>query len=91
MPSQEWVKKLSPGEKQTLAFLRLFYHKPQLAFLDEASSALSVTSEAQLYEECQKRGIQLVSIGHRPTLRTFHQVILNIGVDNFGKWNLEYI
>ncbi len=91
VPSKEWVKKLSPGEKQTLAFIRLLYHQPKLAFLDEASSALSVKSEAELYEECQKKNIQLVSIGHRPTLRGFHQKILNIGTDESGGWSLQNI
>jgi hypothetical protein len=89
-PSRGWVAKLSPGEKQTLAFLRLFYHKPKLAFLDEASSALSVTSEAGLYQECTNYGIQLVSIGHRPTLRNYHQIMLKIGLPN-GTWELSSI
>lgn len=91
IPSKDWVNKLSPGEKQTLAFLRLFYHQPKLAFLDEASSALSVSTEAQLYKECQKRNIQLVSIGHRPSLKEFHQVVLNIGLDDQGSWSIEKI
>jgi ABC-type uncharacterized transport system fused permease/ATPase subunit len=88
VPFKEWVKKLSPGEKQTLSFLRLIYHQPKIAFMDEASAALSVESEAKLYEECQKKNIQLISIGHRPTLKPFHQQILHIGLGN-GLWKLE--
>ena len=88
VPFKEWVKKLSPGEKQTLSFLRLIYHQPKIAFMDEASAALSVESEAKLYEECQKKNIQFISIGHRPTLKPFHQQILHVGLDN-GLWKLE--
>ena len=88
VPFKEWVKKLSPGEKQTLSFLRLIYHQPKIAFMDEASAALSVESEAKLYEDCQKKNIQLISIGHRPTLKPFHQQILHIGLGN-GLWRLE--
>ena len=65
-----------------------FHHQPKIAFLDEASSALSVTSEAKLYEECQNRNIQLISIGHRPTLKQFHQQVLHIGLGN-GLWTFE--
>ena len=90
IPSLDWVKKLSPGEKQTLAFVRLIYHCPKVAFLDEASSALSIDSEAKLYEECLKKNIQIISIGHRPTLRNFHDKILLIGLGN-GAWKLEDI
>ena len=88
VPFKEWVKKLSPGEKQTLSFLRLIYHQPKIAFMDETSAALSVESEAKLYEECQKKNIQLISIGHRPTLKPFHQQILRVGLGN-GLWKLE--
>ena len=88
VPFKEWVKKLSPGEKQTLSFLRLIYHQPKIAFMDEASAALSVESEAKLYEECQKKNIQFISIGHRPTLKPFHQQILHVGLGN-GLWKLE--
>ena len=87
VPYKNWVKKLSPGERQTLAFLRLFYHKPEIAFLDEASSALCVEAEAKLYQESANYGIQLISCGHRPTLNDYHHVILTIGLPNNG-WNL---
>ena len=35
--------------------------------MDEASAALSVESEATLYEDCGKKNTQLISIGHKPT------------------------
>ena len=89
-PSDDWVNKLSPGEKQTLAFIRLLYHRPPLAFLDEASSAISVEKEALLYESCISRNIQIVSIGHRPTLIQFHQWKLTLGLPNNG-WILAKI
>ena len=89
-PSDDWVKKLSPGEKQTLAFIRLLHHRPPLAFLDEASSAISVEKEALLYEYCISRNIQIVSIGHRPTLTQFHQWKLTLGLPNNG-WVLAKI
>ena len=89
-PSDEWVSKLSPGEKQTMAFIRLLHHRPPLAFLDEASSAISVEKERLLYESCLDRNIQIVSIGHRPTLLKFHQIKLTLGLPNNG-WTIERI
>ena len=88
--SNDWVKRLSPGEKQTLAFIRLLYHCPLLAFLDEASSAISVEKEALLYNACITKGIQLISIGHRPTLSEFHHLKLTVGMTD-GIWTIEKI
>merc|ERR1719309_188953 len=51
-PSWNWYDILSPGEQQRLAFVRLLFHKPVLAVLDEATSAVSEDVEAKLYEEC---------------------------------------
>ena len=87
VPYDGWVKKLSPGEKQIFAFLRLFYHKPSLAFLDEATSALCVEAETKLYQECVNYDIQVISSGHRPTLKKYHDIILTIGLPN-GQWTL---
>jgi len=54
--------------------------KPALLFLDEASSALDEDSEAKLYGLLRAAPWQptIVSVGHRSTLRTFHDQILDI-------------
>nr|AHK05657.1 ATP-binding cassette transporter sub-family D member 4 isoform X1 [Tigriopus japonicus] len=77
-PQWNWSDVMSPGELQRLAFIRLFYHKPALAFLDESTSALSLSVEEKLYEKCSKMGITCVSVGHRETLKKYHTKILEI-------------
>jgi ABC-type uncharacterized transport system fused permease/ATPase subunit len=52
--------------------------------LDEATSAVSITVEEELYRTCQELGITRVSVGHRTTLRQFHDKILEL--DGEGGW-----
>lgn len=70
-----WAKRLSPGEQQRLAFARVFLTRPQVVFLDEASSAMDGETEEVLYgllqEELPKATI--VSIAHRETVARYHQ------------------
>ena len=40
-PAFHWSENLSPGESQILAFVRMFYHSPSIAMLDEATAAVS--------------------------------------------------
>jgi len=37
----DWDVALSPGQKQRMAFARLFYHKPRYAVLDECTNGIS--------------------------------------------------
>jgi len=46
--TQEWSSVLSLGEQQRLAFARLLLSKPQLALLDESTSALDEANEVML-------------------------------------------
>ena len=85
----DWARVLSGGEQQRLGFARLLLHQPDLAVLDEATSALDLASETQLYGDLVARGCTLISVGHRRSLRAFHQRELRL--DGQGGWTLEAI
>ena len=72
----DWTNVLSLGEQQRVAFARLFLKKPVIAFLDEATSALDEENERFLYEKLRASGIAFVSVGHRSTLKEFHDTLL---------------
>jgi vitamin B12/bleomycin/antimicrobial peptide transport system ATP-binding/permease protein len=69
-----WDQTLSGGEKQRLAFARLFLHNPDIIVLDEATSALDAKSQGEMMKLVIKEspGATLVSVGHRAELEAFH-------------------
>jgi vitamin B12/bleomycin/antimicrobial peptide transport system ATP-binding/permease protein len=69
-----WDQTLSGGEKQRLAFARIFLHNPDIIVLDEATAALDPESQDKLMEllSRQPEHATLISVGHRPELETFH-------------------
>ena len=83
---QDWPRLLSLGEQQRLAFARLLLNSPRFVVLDEATSALDVGTEQHLYELLAQREMAFVSVGHRPTLKTFHNLVLEL--DGEGGWKL---
>ena len=83
---QDWPRLLSLGEQQRLAFARLLLNSPQFVVLDEATSALDVATEKHLYNLLAQREMAFVSVGHRPTLRSFHDTVLEL--DGQGGWKL---
>ena len=83
---QDWPRVLSLGEQQRLAFARLLLNSPRFVVLDEATSALDVTTERLLYELLISREMAYVSVGHRPTLTSFHDTVLEL--DGDGAWRL---
>ncbi|KAL5008674.1 hypothetical protein ScPMuIL_014255 [Solemya velum] len=82
-----WYDVLSPGEMQRLSFVRLFYHRPRFAVLDESTSQISVDAEQLMYETCKELGITVMSIGHRDSVQKFHDQKLYI--KNDGTWTLQ--
>ena len=76
-----WAQRLSLGEQQRLAFARVLLSEPAIVFLDEATSALDEEAEAQLYALLRKAPWRptVVSVGHRSTLRAFHDSVLPLG------------
>jgi putative ATP-binding cassette transporter len=83
---QDWPRLLSLGEQQRLAFARLLLNGPAFVVLDEATSALDVTTEKRLYELLVQREMAFVSVGHRPTLKDYHDTVLEL--DGGGGWRL---
>jgi putative ATP-binding cassette transporter len=69
-----WDQTLSGGEKQRLAFARIFLHNPDIIVLDEATAALDPESQDKLMEllSRQPEKTTLISVGHRPELEAFH-------------------
>lgn len=80
----DWSNILSLGEQQRVSFARLFLKKPAIAFLDEATSALDEPNERMLYERLRELGISFVSVGHRSTLKEFHDHLITLRAD--GTW-----
>ena len=70
-----WDQILSGGEKQRLAFARLFLHRPDIIVLDEATAALDSRSQDRLMGLLSREftDATVISIGHRPELAAFHQ------------------
>lgn len=83
----DWTNILSLGEQQRLSFARLMLRKPAIAFLDEATSALDEPNEFLLYQLLGKSGITFVSVGHRSTLKQYHDQLLSLHKD--ATWLLE--
>lgn len=69
-----WDQTLSGGEKQRLAFVRMFLHQPNIVVFDEATSALDPTSQDHLMALINDNlpNATVISVGHRPELEAFH-------------------
>ncbi|MBE9223508.1 ABC transporter ATP-binding protein/permease [Cyanobacterium stanieri LEGE 03274] len=74
---KDWGEVLSLGEQQRVAFARIFINKPKYVILDEATSALDVNNEASLYSYLKLQNITYISVGHRESLKNYHQSTIN--------------
>lgn len=78
---KDWSDILSLGEQQRLAFARILVAKPKYAILDESTSALDVNNEENLYRLLLEIGTTFISVGHRPTLKKYHQIVVALSSD----------
>ncbi|KAF5377615.1 hypothetical protein D9615_005102 [Tricholomella constricta] len=75
--TREWRDALSGGDKQKIAWARLFYHNPRYAILDEATSLVPTEMEGLMMEHATRLGITLLTVSHRPSLWKYHALILH--------------
>ncbi len=77
---QDWVKVLSPGEQQRVAFARVLLTKPKAVFVDEATSAMDEGLELTMYQLLRNElpDTILVSVSHRSTVEPHHQQRLRL-------------
>ncbi|HTK13924.1 MAG TPA: ABC transporter ATP-binding protein/permease [Xanthobacteraceae bacterium] len=78
-----WNQILSGGEQQRLGLIRALLQEPDFLFLDEATSSLDEPAEEALYRLLSERlaSTAIVSIGHRSTLKAFHDRGLELSAD----------
>ncbi|MGA8543890.1 MAG: ABC transporter ATP-binding protein/permease [Mycobacterium sp.] len=85
---QDWVKVLSPGEQQRVAFARVLLTKPKAVFLDEATSAMDEGLELAMYQLLRSElpHTIVVSVSHRSTVEHHHNQRLEL--IGQGQWRL---
>ena len=85
----DWSRILSLGEQQRLGIARVLLSRPQVVFLDEASSAMDESLEYSMYQLLRESlpDAILVSVGHRSSLLEFHHQELQLLGD--GLWQLQ--
>jgi len=86
---RDWQKDLSPGQKQRLAFARLFFHRPSFVVLDECTNGISPDVEHDLYDRCTKLNLAVFSISHKIELKLFHDFELHYMGDVEGTWSMS--
>jgi putative ATP-binding cassette transporter len=84
---KDWGEVLSLGEQQRVAFARILINQPRYTILDEATSALDTKNEQTLYHHLLATGTTFISVGHRPTLTQYHDLLLEIYPEQ--NWELK--
>ena len=81
---RDWANLLTVGEQQLLGIARLLMAEPKFAFLDRATSALSLSRVKHIYTILSATPITYISVGDHPALRNYHDNVLELQDD--GNW-----
>ena len=84
--------RLSGGERQRTALARAIYHKRDILFMDESTSALDMETEEQILEEIKSlKGLKtFIIVAHNYTTLKYCDVIYEVtrkGLVNRGKYD----
>ncbi len=83
---RDWANILTVGEQQLLGIARLLMAQPKFAFLDRATSALSLSRVKHIYTVLSATPITYLTVGDHPSLRNYHDNVLELLED--GLWTL---
>jgi putative ATP-binding cassette transporter len=83
---KDWSRILSLGEQQRISFARILISRPTFVFLDEATSAMDIRTEAAVYTALAETGCTFISVGHRETILKYHGRTLRLLTD--GNWEI---
>jgi len=83
---RDWTNLLTVGEQQLLGIARLLIAQPKYAFIDRATSALSLSRVKHIYTILSATPITYITVGDHPSLRNYHDNILEIQDD--GQWSV---
>ncbi|KAF8898467.1 ABC transporter transmembrane region 2-domain-containing protein [Infundibulicybe gibba] len=84
--AKEWRDALSGGDKQKIAWARLFYHQPKVndsyeiaGDADDVSYDLTGSPDVEgcMMDHATALGITLLTVSHRPSLWKYHAMILH--------------
>jgi vitamin B12/bleomycin/antimicrobial peptide transport system ATP-binding/permease protein len=91
--SEHWSQQLSGGEQQRVALARIFLHKPDWLFLDEATSAMDEAAEHAFYLSLRATlpDISYLTIAHRSTLRALHSRHFRVLTHDDGTHHLNEV
>jgi ABC-type uncharacterized transport system fused permease/ATPase subunit len=84
---RDWSQVLSPGEQQRIGIARILYHRPAVAVMDEATSAMDEFNESRIFAALKAHNIAFLSVAHRSSVFRYHHQKLRILES--GQWSLE--
>eukprot|EP00668_Euglena_longa_P000372 GGOE01000477.1.p1 GENE.GGOE01000477.1~~GGOE01000477.1.p1 ORF type:complete len:618 (-),score=183.79 GGOE01000477.1:149-2002(-) len=78
---EDWEQLLSGGEVQRVCVARALWRRPAFIVIDESTSNMDLATEELVYQLLLKLDAGIISVGHRPSLRQYHRLALDLSAD----------